>query len=1099
MSDVNTFYEWYDLELLNYIINKFSTFKSFLRKSCFEDEKYNPLKLLINILRNCDDKGRLKVKYIQINKARQFAQYSVSYQSMVREIRHVLAKNHYVDIDGVNMHPVLLSYLCKLNNFNCSYLDKYISNRDEILKSFKDRDEGKTAYLALTNGGHGAYNSIDDKSEHLVGYQKEMKNLHNSFSKLDPVRFKKFCEDKKKKGKTWNLEACYMNQLLCEMENKVLDVMIKNLNKKGNKDLVKCFDGLMLPKGDYDLIKCEKAINKKFKNLNLKLSMKPFDQGDKILEIINNAKIPKFILPKKEFIFSDDIEPSYIQLEQYKLLLNEIPDNFYNKISSCDKIILGSKNWANCKSVLDILDKVISNKSKLKINIMLAWNTECIVYSQNINISTLIYYHKKCIKPKLKPSMYFRFKMCKHIDLMEHVEKLNIDIKTISQEFITHRNGKPNLEGFENISNFKNKIVFVKSRTGSGKTDFLKYIASKLGHTFISVATRKILAEYHSSVFNTNYYLEKGVKLNNPYVWVRGKDKNGMSIVLDSLVKIKIDKDEKYCLFLDETTSLFEYLNSEKSNMKKIRRHIYNILVYLIQKAEYVFCTDADINTATVQLIQNLLKLKIDVNKNNVVERNEFCEKVEREELKEKQLILFDNIYKSKLCDVYELGLGEMTNILISKIENREKVFVCSDSKNNFNKLYLMIMKNIIDKIKAIKKKKRTANQKLILEDFDNGLYAFYSSEDGNKNDFQDIELIKKFMAIFVSPTITTGVDISNHNVPVFGFYFGSHLTATTICQQLGRIRNPTNIYVYFQNCVFQTEYTSIDEAIINNDLCRAQFHKVLKIAQNKKINIDSVESQYKDIIDFTNSFLHNVRFYTLDILKNKGHKINYYYDVELNPLLKTKIDKKDEIEDDSSKYKYICKDYRYITDEDVINNLKLISSTNKNFNSYLNAKTIYSKADTVKQIINTNDLQDHKINDRRAPITLFLLALESMKLDINNFNYFDDYEKISESKKTFRIDEQYIKAFRLTKTKYEGELSEIKMREFLMTMAHNLMPYYVSNHRNRVNGELIRYKQFNFEKVEEDVNMFSKSYDTLKDKEKRTENNNRWRLGGPT
>jgi hypothetical protein len=55
------------------------------------------------------------------------------------------------DIDMCNAHPVILRYICKLHNIQCSHLEYYINNREECLKKFESREIGKIAYLTALN------------------------------------------------------------------------------------------------------------------------------------------------------------------------------------------------------------------------------------------------------------------------------------------------------------------------------------------------------------------------------------------------------------------------------------------------------------------------------------------------------------------------------------------------------------------------------------------------------------------------------------------------------------------------------------------------------------------------------------------------------------------------------------------------------------------------------------------------------------------------------------------------------------------------------------------------------------------------------------
>jgi len=102
--------------------------------------------------------------------------------------------------------------------------------------------------------------------------------------------------------------------------------------------------------------------------------------------------------------------------------------------------------------------------------------------------------------------------------------------------------------------------------------------------------------------------------------------------------------------------------------------------------------------------------------------------------------------------------------------------------------------------------------------------------------------------------------------------------------------------------------------------------------------------------------------------------------------------------------------------------------------------------------------------------IILLKKLLSDMNIKLKNINYVDKIDKIKKSKKMFNMSELYIKAFRLSKNKYGDILTHMEAYKLAMVMIKNLMPRYVSTHRNRVNGESIRYKLFNFESAIKDA-----------------------------
>lgn len=263
--------EQFDQHKLNHILQNKKIFKKQMRKSCFEDG-HNPFAVMEKYL-ELSRKGKIRVKYKQNNGVgRFFAVGGLSMQSLPREIRHTIGQD-YVDIDVVNAHPVILSHLCKQRKITCKYLDLYINNRDELLSQLKvDRETGKTAVLSFMNGGSKAYNDLEYQPKWIKKMRKEMIKIHNHFATDNAYEIHK--QKREAKGLKSNHKGSYMNVLLCDFENKILQEMYNYFGKPNNAVL--CFDGIMLLKEEqvYDLPECEAHVFEKL-DIKIKLKMKP--------------------------------------------------------------------------------------------------------------------------------------------------------------------------------------------------------------------------------------------------------------------------------------------------------------------------------------------------------------------------------------------------------------------------------------------------------------------------------------------------------------------------------------------------------------------------------------------------------------------------------------------------------------------------------------------------------------------------------------------------------------------------------------------------------------------------------------------------------
>ena len=153
----NDFTELIDVSILNQLINStlLQTVEWTSGSMKFENEKHQLLLLKKQLKSN-----KLTVKYRRpkYQLGRVYPAKSLSLCSVIREIRHTLAHNKYVDIDIANCHPELLKQICDHNRIKTRYLKQYVDNREEILQQTQthyncSRDEAKRLYIILAYYG----------------------------------------------------------------------------------------------------------------------------------------------------------------------------------------------------------------------------------------------------------------------------------------------------------------------------------------------------------------------------------------------------------------------------------------------------------------------------------------------------------------------------------------------------------------------------------------------------------------------------------------------------------------------------------------------------------------------------------------------------------------------------------------------------------------------------------------------------------------------------------------------------------------------------------------------------------------------------------
>lgn len=267
--------ETFNADKLAYIIKNKDAYIPLLQ---ITDVNYKPFSLPEKYLYKSEN-GQCNTQY-KFGKGttdgRLFAEGGLSLQSFCREIRHTIANEYYCDIDIVNCHPVILYHLCVKHDIKCEFLKLYIDNREaiiaDILKINPDmtRDDIKDIFISIQNGGIIPYQSLEHKTKFIECYMKEMKNIVIDM-------YNKYCNDVKVKA-TFNKAGKTINRVFCVEENKILKAILEYFNVSNGDNAVLCFDGVMLPKGDYDLAGCQAHVLETT-GYDIKLKIKDMNDG----------------------------------------------------------------------------------------------------------------------------------------------------------------------------------------------------------------------------------------------------------------------------------------------------------------------------------------------------------------------------------------------------------------------------------------------------------------------------------------------------------------------------------------------------------------------------------------------------------------------------------------------------------------------------------------------------------------------------------------------------------------------------------------------------------------------------------------------------
>ena len=285
----------------------------------YENEKQQLLALQKTIKNGVSDVIYKRTAGMKIGRV--MPQKCLGLVSIRREIRHTIARDHYIDIDVVNCHPVLLYQICKANKIEHSKLEEYINNREfhlnEVMKTYEvSRDQAKTLFITLLYFGslskwlNDTNTTNKEPLKYLTELKTELNNIGNIIVASNPV-LKKVIQDKKTKGTNkpseQEIKASLCSTYLQEYENRILETIYEySINNNYITDnAVLCYDGLMIPKYSYrsEMLKEFEEIVKVKLGFEVTFIKKELDEGYTEQQILDAQidELTPYELMKQEF------------------------------------------------------------------------------------------------------------------------------------------------------------------------------------------------------------------------------------------------------------------------------------------------------------------------------------------------------------------------------------------------------------------------------------------------------------------------------------------------------------------------------------------------------------------------------------------------------------------------------------------------------------------------------------------------------------------------------------------------------------------------------------------------------------------------------
>ena len=257
--------------ILNEIVDK-EKLKYILDNNDFDQEVNNLAK---NYYDSLDDHGRKRIQYKQKYKCKnRYYEVGSCLSYLKKEIRNSIMPKNIKDTDMVNSHPVILLNLCQKNEISCNILKNYVQNRDLILDSFgNNRKSVKEMFLTILNGGFKEKYSDDNKiNNYLKLLEKEILEIQKYF----------YSKDKRYFEKGFNYLGKNLSRIILDIENQILQIMVKYFVLKRVNIFTLEYDGLKIYSDDksknFSINDLEKIILEKTE-INMKLSFKNIEDS----------------------------------------------------------------------------------------------------------------------------------------------------------------------------------------------------------------------------------------------------------------------------------------------------------------------------------------------------------------------------------------------------------------------------------------------------------------------------------------------------------------------------------------------------------------------------------------------------------------------------------------------------------------------------------------------------------------------------------------------------------------------------------------------------------------------------------------------------
>ncbi|WP_375494134.1 plasmid replication protein, CyRepA1 family [uncultured Nostoc sp.] len=323
-------------------------------------------------------------------------------------------------------------------------------------------------------------------------------------------------------------------------------------------------------------------------------------------------------------------------------------------------------------------------------------------------------------------------------------------------------NPKPSTQNPKKSFHFPQKgLVVLWSDMGTGKTQLMRWWRDQNPDArFLNNGHRVNLLKNLAERLQTAMYSDLG--------YTGLAQAQALSITIDSLHKLNTQSLTYGCIFIDEACQYLTHL-LHSNTCKEHRAAILEVLEYIVYNTPLVVIADAHMDDLTVDFFRAMRP-------------------------KDEVPYIVKNEWRNGGRTIYWYE-GSNSSALVAQISaalmQGEKLMVASDSKRFIKKL---------DKSFTIKCEESSSSQSHTPQKW--RIWSVHSDNSGSDENVAFIKditnAVKNFDALFTSPSLGTGVDISEYHFDlVFGVFHGVSQTATECAQQLYRYRPKVPFHIW--------------------------------------------------------------------------------------------------------------------------------------------------------------------------------------------------------------------------------------------------------------------------------------------------------------